>query len=70
MPQSTVRLLAVVGAAMSALAGFAHGDLVWLIITDAAATRVAAYLAAPANKEGCMRSMDICGSHRSGLAGA
>jgi hypothetical protein len=47
-----VGLLAAVGAAMSALAGLAHGDLVWLIIGDAAAaTGLAAYLALPAQKK-------------------
>lgn len=42
-----VGLLAAVGAAMSALVSFAHGDLVWVTIADAAAaTGLAAYLAA------------------------
>jgi hypothetical protein len=52
MPRSMVGLLAAVGAAMSALVAFAHGDLVWAIIVDAAAaTGLAAYLAAPATKK-------------------
>jgi len=46
MPRSMVGLLAAVGAAMSAPAGLAHGDLVFLIIADAAAaTGLAAYAA-------------------------
>lgn len=46
MPRGMVGLLAAVGAAMSALAGLAHGDLVWVIIGNAAsATGLAAYLA-------------------------
>jgi hypothetical protein len=41
-----VGLLAAVGAAMSALVGFAHGDLVLVTVADAAvATGLAAYLA-------------------------
>jgi len=51
MPRSMVGLLAAVGAAMSAIVGFAHTDLAWLIIADAAAaTGLAAYLAAPPKK--------------------
>jgi hypothetical protein len=46
MPRSMVGLLAAVGAAMSALVGFAHGDLVLVTVADAAvATGLAAYLA-------------------------
>jgi hypothetical protein len=52
MPRSVVGLLAAVGTAMSALVAFAHGDLVWVTIADAAvATGLAAYLALPANKK-------------------
>jgi len=52
MPRSMVGLLAAVGAAMSALVAFAHGDFVWLAIADAAAaTGLAAYLALPAKKK-------------------
>jgi hypothetical protein len=48
MPRTMVGLLAAVGAAMSALVGLAHGDLVWVAIADAAAaTGLAAYLALP-----------------------
>ena len=48
MSRSMVGLLAAVGAAMSALVAFAHGDLVWLVIVNAAvATGLAAYAAAP-----------------------
>ena len=50
MPRSMVGLLAAVGVAMSALVAFAHGDLIWLTIADAAtATGLAAYLALPAD---------------------
>ena len=46
MPRYMVGLLAAVGAAMSALAGLAHGDLVFAIIADAAAaTGLATYAA-------------------------
>jgi hypothetical protein len=46
MAQSMVGLLAAVGAAMSALVGLAHGELVWVIVAGAAtATGAAAYLA-------------------------
>jgi hypothetical protein len=52
MPRSMVGLLAAVGAAMSALVAFAHGDLVWMTIADAAAAAgLAAYLALPPNKK-------------------
>ncbi len=51
MPRSMVGLLAAVGVAMSALAAFAHGDLVWVTIADAAAASgLAAYLALPSKK--------------------
>ncbi len=44
MPRSVVGLLAAVGAAMSALVGFAHSGLVWAVIAEAAAaTGLAAY---------------------------
>lgn len=46
MPRSIVGLLAAVGAAMSALASLAHGDLIWVAVADAAAaTGLASYLA-------------------------
>jgi hypothetical protein len=52
MPRGIVGLLAAVGATMSSLVAFAHGDLVWLTIVDAAvATGLAAYLALPRNKK-------------------
>ena len=52
MPRSVVGLLAAVGAAMSALAAFAHGDLVWLTIAEAAAaTGLASYLALDPEKK-------------------
>ncbi len=54
MPRSMVGLLAAVGANMFALVQFAHGDLVWVILADAAAaTGLAAYLALPDNKKSC-----------------
>jgi hypothetical protein len=52
MPRTMVGLLAAVGTAMSALVGLAHGDLVWLILFDAAAaTGLAACFALPGNKK-------------------
>lgn len=52
MSRSMVGLLAAVGAAMSALVAFAHGDLAGGMIADAAAaTGLAAYLALPASKK-------------------
>lgn len=52
MPRSMVGLLAAVGTAMSSLAAFAHGNLVWLAIADAAvATGLAACLALPVIKK-------------------
>jgi hypothetical protein len=52
MPRSMVGLLAAVGAAMSALVGLSHGDLVWVMVADAAAaTGLAAYLALPSTKK-------------------
>jgi hypothetical protein len=46
-----VGLLAAVGAAMSALVAYTHGDLTWITIADAAlATGLAAYAAAPSKK--------------------
>jgi hypothetical protein len=46
-----VGLLTAVGAAMSALVGIAHGDLVWLAIADAAAAAgLVAYVTAPSKK--------------------
>jgi hypothetical protein len=51
MPRSMVGLLAAVGTAMSALAGLTHGDLVWIMLMDAAAaTGLAAYAALPLKK--------------------
>ena len=47
-----VGLLAAVGTVMSALVGLSHGDLIALLIADAAAaTGLAAYLALPAIKK-------------------
>jgi hypothetical protein len=47
-----VGLLAAVAAAMSALVGLSHGDLIWVMIADgSAATGVAAYLASPTVKK-------------------
>ena len=52
MPRSMVGLLAAVGAAMSALVGLVHGDVVMVLITWAAtATGLAAYLALPSAKK-------------------
>ena len=52
VPRSMVGLLAAVGAAMSALVAFTHGDLAWLTIANAAvATGLAAYAAAPLSKK-------------------
>lgn len=52
MPRSMVGLLAAVGAAMSALASFVHGDLIAVIIINAAvATGSAAYLALKPQKK-------------------
>jgi hypothetical protein len=52
MPRSMVGLLAAVGSAMYAIAALVHGDLVWVMIADAAAaTGLAAYLALPPNKK-------------------
>ena len=52
MPGSMVGLLAAVGTAMSALVAFAHGNLIWVIIADAATTAgLAAYLALPSQKK-------------------
>jgi len=51
MPRSLVALLAAVATAMSGLIGFAHGELVWIIIGDAAAaTGLGTYLALPQKK--------------------
>ena len=51
MPRSMVGLLAAAGVAMSELVAFAHGDLVWVTIADAAAASgLAAYLALPSKK--------------------
>ena len=48
MPRVMVGLLAAVAAIMSAVAGLAHGELMWLAIADgAAAAALAAYVAAP-----------------------
>jgi hypothetical protein len=52
MPRSMVGLLAAVGAAMSALVGLSHGDLVWVTVANAAtATGLAAYLAIAPQKK-------------------
>jgi hypothetical protein len=53
MPRNVaVGLLAAVGSVMCALVGLAHGDLIGLLIADAAAaTGLAAYLALPATKK-------------------
>jgi hypothetical protein len=51
MSRSVVGLLAAVGTAMSAFVGLAHGDLVWVILVNAAAaTGAAACLALPPKK--------------------
>ncbi len=51
MPRNMVGLLAAVGSAMSSLIAFAHGDLAWVAIADAAAaTGLAAYIAASSKK--------------------
>ena len=47
-----VGLLAAVGAAMSALVGLSHGDIIGVMLADAAvATGFAAYLALPPSKK-------------------
>lgn len=52
MPRSMVGLLAAAGTAMSALVGLAHGDIVWVVIADAAvATGLIAYITAPFKKD-------------------
>ena len=52
MPRSIVGLLAAVGTAMSALVAFAHGDLIWVTIADAAvATGLVAYMSAGSSPE-------------------
>jgi hypothetical protein len=52
MPRTMVGLLAAVGTAMSALAAYAHGDLVWVTILNAAtANGLAAYCCAPLFKK-------------------
>ncbi len=59
MPRSMVGVLAAVGTAMSALVAFAHGNLVWVIISDAAAaTGLAAYLALPPQKNSARLQSD------------
>jgi hypothetical protein len=46
MLRAMVGLLAAVATAMTALVGLTHGDLVWVLIADAAAASgLAAYLA-------------------------
>jgi hypothetical protein len=51
MSRGMVGLLAAVGAAMSALVGLAHSDIVWIAVADAAvATGLAAYATAPLKK--------------------
>ena len=57
MPRSMVGLLAAAGAAITAIAGLAHGDLLWAAVVDAAAaTGLAAYLALPATKKANSRA--------------
>jgi hypothetical protein len=52
MPRTMVGLLAAVVTAMSAFVGLVHGQLVWVIIGDAAAAAgLAAYCAAPLQKK-------------------
>ena len=52
MPRSVVGLLAAVGAALSALVGLTHGDVVWAMVSGAAAaTGLAATLALPTLKK-------------------
>jgi hypothetical protein len=52
MARSVVGLLAAVGAALSALVGLAHGELIWVTLANAAAaTGLAAYLALPPLKK-------------------
>jgi hypothetical protein len=59
MPRSMVGLLTAAGAAMSALVAFVHGDLTWVTIADAAAaTGLAAYLAAPPLKKNASRYIE------------
>jgi hypothetical protein len=49
MPRVLVGLMVAAGTVMSALVGYAHGDLVWVIIVEAGAvTGLAAYATAPA----------------------
>lgn len=48
MPRVLVGLLVAAGTVMSALVGYAHGDLAWVIIAEAgAATGLVAYATAP-----------------------
>jgi hypothetical protein len=48
MPRGMVGLLTAVGTAMSALAGLAHGYIVWVAIADAtAAAGLVAYVTTP-----------------------
>lgn len=52
MSRSVVGLLAAVGAALSAIVGLAHGELVWaLVATAPVATGLATCLALPSNKK-------------------
>jgi hypothetical protein len=52
MRRSMVGLLAAAGAAMSALVGLFHGDLAWVMVSNAAAaTGLAAYLAQSSEKK-------------------
>lgn len=52
MPRNLVGPLAAIGAAMSVVASLAHGDLFWAVVmTVAAATGLAAYLAIPPTKK-------------------
>ena len=48
MPRGMVGLLAAVAVALPALISFVHGDLVWVMVTDAAvAAGLVAYASAP-----------------------
>ena len=64
MHRGIVGLLAAVGTTMSSLVAFAHGDLVWLAISDAAAaTGLAACLALPRNKKNLAKHTAWFASH-------
>jgi hypothetical protein len=64
MPRGMVGLLAAVGAIMSALIGFTHGDLIPVIITACGTgTGLAAYLAASPQKKAIAKCK--CKNHSS-----